>query len=223
MHELQEQMTRSGSTNVSKEEYSEAAVGTDSPNEGFERQKLSCAMSSPMSTIVANLYMVEAGSKALSSFTGPTFSHWFRCMCDTQVRIKTQEVETFIQHINSADRNIKFTREEKTRCLFLGLCYWGRKPQHWSLSETYTPINTYCSTPTTHWNKSSGFIRTLQHRAHTVPTRTERKEKEHTHKKAVKMCRCSNWAFIKSAKRFEVWREKNRTFETSSSRVAPVS
>ena len=69
-------------------------------------------MGSPLSPIVANLYIEEVESKALSSYKGTTPSHWFRYVDDTRVKIKTQEVEAFTQHINLVDSNIKFTIED---------------------------------------------------------------------------------------------------------------
>jgi len=58
----------------------------------FYRQKNDCATGSPVSPIVANLYMEEVESKALSSYKGTTQSQWFRYVDNTWVKIKTQEV-----------------------------------------------------------------------------------------------------------------------------------
>uniref|UniRef100_A0A3B3I5H2 NACHT domain-containing protein n=1 Tax=Oryzias latipes TaxID=8090 RepID=A0A3B3I5H2_ORYLA len=66
----------------------------------FYRQRHGCAMDSPISPIVANLYMEEVERRALDSFPGTTPSHWFRYVDDTWVKIKSQEVETFTDHIN---------------------------------------------------------------------------------------------------------------------------
>jgi len=40
------------------------------------------------------------------------FYIWFRYVHDTWVKIQTQEVEAFTEHINLVDSNIKFTRED---------------------------------------------------------------------------------------------------------------
>ena len=69
-------------------------------------------MGSPVSPIVANLYMEEVQSKALSSYKGTAPNDWFKYGNDTWVNIKTQKVEAFTEHINSVDSNIKFTRED---------------------------------------------------------------------------------------------------------------
>lgn len=59
--------------------------------------KHECAMGSPVSPIIAKLYMEEAENKALS--------HWHRYEDDTWVKIRTQEVEAFTAHMSSVDRN----------------------------------------------------------------------------------------------------------------------
>ncbi|KAL3972435.1 transcription elongation factor S-II [Sarotherodon galilaeus] len=176
-------------------------------NEGFYRQKHGCAMGSPVSPIVANLYMEEVERKALGSFKGRVPSHWYRYVDDTWVKIKTQEVESFTAHINAVDKNIKFTREDtKDNCLpFLDCAVHieengnlnievYRKPTHtdqYLLFDSHHPLE-----------HKLGVIRTLHHRAEHVPSKPEGKKKEHTHvKEALKTCGYPNWAFIKSAKR----------------------
>ncbi len=69
-------------------------------------------MGSPVSPVVANLYMEEVERKALASFLGATPSHWFRYVDDTWVKIQTHEVEAFTDHIHTVVSNIKFTRED---------------------------------------------------------------------------------------------------------------
>lgn len=69
-------------------------------------------MGLPVSPIVANLYMEKVETKALSSFRGTTPSQMFRYVDNTWVKIKSQEIEAFTEHINSVDKKIKFTRED---------------------------------------------------------------------------------------------------------------
>ncbi|KAG8444735.1 hypothetical protein GDO86_009779 [Hymenochirus boettgeri] len=80
--------------------------------EKFYMQKHGCAMGSPVSPIVANLYMEEVEKQALNTFKGIAPSHWFRYVDDTWVKIHQKEVQAFTEHINVVDQNIKFTREE---------------------------------------------------------------------------------------------------------------
>ena len=81
-------------------------------NGKFYRQKHGCAMGSPVSPIVANLYVERVEQKALNSYQGTPPSHWFRYVDDTWVKIKIQDLHPFTEHINSVDKNIKFTRED---------------------------------------------------------------------------------------------------------------
>ncbi|RXN04217.1 hypothetical protein ROHU_013062 [Labeo rohita] len=75
-------------------------------------QKHGCAMGSPVSPIVANLYMEEVEKKALETYSGTLPTHWFRYVDDTWVKIKINEIGPFTDHINSVDDYIKFTKEE---------------------------------------------------------------------------------------------------------------
>ena len=69
-------------------------------------------MGSPVSPIVAKLYMEEVEERALNSFTGTTPSQLLRYVVDTWVKIKSQELDAFIQQINTVEKNIKFIRED---------------------------------------------------------------------------------------------------------------
>ena len=66
------------------------------------------AMGSPVSPIIANLYMEYLEQKALS--TAPRF--WCRFVDDTFVIHKEVNKQDFLQHINSIDPAIRFTVEE---------------------------------------------------------------------------------------------------------------
>ena len=67
-------------------------------------------MGSPVSPIVANLYMEHFEQKALSSSPTPQF--WCRFVDDTFVIHKEVNKNDFLQHINSVDPAIKFTMED---------------------------------------------------------------------------------------------------------------
>ncbi|KAM4589401.1 uncharacterized protein V3H82_003528 isoform 2-T2 [Fundulus diaphanus] len=173
----------------------------------FYRQKHGCAMGSPVSPIVANLYMEEMEKRALGTFRGTPPSHWFRYVDDTFVKIQLKEVEAFTRHINSVDNNIKFTREDANDnklpfldCLVnvegdgnLNIEVY-RKPTHtdqYLLFDSHHPLEHKLS-----------VIRTLQHRAEHVPTKTEGKHKEQKHiRDALQTCGYPNWAFVKSARK----------------------
>ena len=68
-------------------------------------------MGSPISPLIANLFMEEFEVKALSSCPHPP-TLWLRFVDDTFVIIKTEQL---LQHINSQDHHIQFTVEEPSQ------------------------------------------------------------------------------------------------------------
>ncbi|XP_054861960.1 uncharacterized protein LOC129347772 [Amphiprion ocellaris] len=176
-------------------------------NNGFYRQKHGCAMGSPVSPIVANLYMEEMEIVALRTFSGHSPRHWFRYVDDTWVTIRKGEVEPFTEHLNSVDKNIKFTREDvQDNCLAFLDCVVRietngelnievyRKPTHtdqYLLFDSHHPLE-----------HKLGVIRTLKHRAQNIPSEADGKRREHKHiHSALQTCGYPNWAFIKTAKK----------------------
>ena len=65
-------------------------------------------MGSPVSHIVANLYMEDFEERALSSFSNPP-RFWGRYVDDTMVILKTVDIDSFTSHINNISPHIKFT------------------------------------------------------------------------------------------------------------------
>ena len=80
-------------------------------------------MGSPVSPIVANLYMEDFEDIALSSAPNPP-SVWVRYVDDTFVKIHEYHVDEFSSHINSIDPKIQFTIEPELegKLPFLDLC-----------------------------------------------------------------------------------------------------
>ena len=77
----------------------------------FYEQVEGAAMDSPISPIVANLYMENFETRALQpSPNSPLL--WKRFVDDTFVIIKKYHREEFQTHLNSVDKNIQFTSEE---------------------------------------------------------------------------------------------------------------
>ena len=68
------------------------------------------AMGSPLSPIVANIYMEHFEMKALETAPHPP-SLWKRFVDDTFVILDTTHKEEFFQHINAIEENIQFTAE----------------------------------------------------------------------------------------------------------------
>ena len=69
------------------------------------------AMGSPISTIVANLYMENFELRALNTSPNPPLM-WKRFVDDTFVVMKKAHKEEFMTHLNSVDNSIQFTTEE---------------------------------------------------------------------------------------------------------------
>ena len=79
--------------------------------EKFYEQVEGAAMGSPISPIVANLYMEDFEMRALNTAAQPPLM-WKRYVDDTCVIIKAAEQQNFLNHINSINKNIQFTSEE---------------------------------------------------------------------------------------------------------------
>ena len=67
-------------------------------------------MGSPISPLIANMFMEEFEVKALQSFPNPP-SLWLRFVDDTFVINKAEHSQDLLQHINNQDPHIQFTVE----------------------------------------------------------------------------------------------------------------
>ena len=76
----------------------------------YYQQMEGAAMGSPLSPIVANIFMEHFEQQALASAPHPP-SLWKRYVDDTSVILETTYKEEFFHHINSVDSHIKFTVE----------------------------------------------------------------------------------------------------------------
>ena len=77
----------------------------------FYKQKDGAAMGSPISPIVAGLYVEDLETKAIQSAQNPP-SFWRRFVDHTLTIMKSSQIDNFLQHLNSLDQNIQFTKEE---------------------------------------------------------------------------------------------------------------
>ena len=68
-------------------------------------------MGSPVSPVMANLFMEYFEHRALTSAVNPP-RLWNRYVGDTFVILQQSQKEEFLQHSNSVDPSIKFTTEE---------------------------------------------------------------------------------------------------------------
>ena len=77
----------------------------------YYEQLEGAAMGSPLSPIIANIYMEEFEIRALSTSPNPP-TLWKRFVDDTFVVIQTAHKEDFFHHINSLEDSIQFTAED---------------------------------------------------------------------------------------------------------------
>ena len=70
------------------------------------------AMGSPISPIVANLFMEDFEQKAISTAPHPPY-FWKRYVDDTFTILESSHRRAFLDHINSIDQHIQFTCEEQ--------------------------------------------------------------------------------------------------------------
>ena len=148
------------------------------------------AMGSPVSPIVANLFMEWFEEHAIETFPYE-ITFWRRYVDDTLVALCDSLVEPLTTHINSIDPSIKFTREEEdehhslamldtitTRSSQGQLSFTVyRKPTH---TDQYLQFSS--NQPLQH---KLGVIRTLYHRCQTICSNEDLKLKEVEHLKKV--------------------------------------
>ena len=166
----------------------------------FYEQIEGAAMGSPVSPIVANLYMEYFGQKALSTATNQP-RMWLRYVDDTSVNQKEVQKQNFLEHINSIDPAIRFTVEDKEDGAIpfldtpvkpeadgrLSITVY-RKPTH---KDQYLQWDSHH-----HLSAKCSVINTLTHRAKTVCNKPEllnKKEMEYL-RKAPTHCKYPKWA-----------------------------
>ena len=67
-------------------------------------------MGSPVSPVIANIYMEHFGSLAIPTYS-TLIKWWFRYVDDVHGAIRKEQVNQLQEHLNSIDPHIKFTTE----------------------------------------------------------------------------------------------------------------
>ncbi|XP_072016884.1 uncharacterized protein [Amphiura filiformis] len=164
-------------------------------------QREGAAMGSPVSPIIANLFMENFEEKAITSFHTPP-RYFGRYVDDAMVIIERSQVDSFTHHLNSIHDSIKFTVEHESNNSIAMLDTLISRNADGSLSfsvyrkSTHTDqyLNFASHQPLEH---KLGVIRTLTHRAKTLSSDSERLEQEMDHvKKSLAICGYTNTALL---------------------------
>jgi len=158
------------------------------------------AMGSPVSPIVANLFMEHFEERALISFHSP-IKFWGRYVDDTMVVIATSLVDDFTVHLNSLHHKIKFTSETEVNNSIPMLDTLILRRNDGSLDfqvyrkKTHTDhyLQFTSHQPVDH---KLGVVRTLRHRANTIISNPELRADEADHiKKALSISGYPRWTW----------------------------
>ena len=158
------------------------------------------AMGSPISPIVANLFMENFEEKAISTAPHPPY-FWKRYVDDTFTILESSHRRALLDHINSIDQHIQFTCEEQREdgsIPFLDVLVIPNEDG--SLNSTvfrkHTHTALYLQWDSHHTLPSKySVIGTLLHRAKTICTDPQllKQEEDHLYK-ALSTCKYPAWA-----------------------------
>ena len=157
-------------------------------------------MGSPISPIVANLFMEDLEVQAIQTSSTPP-ALWKRSVDDTFTIIKKEDRNSFLQHLNSIHQNIKFTCEEVRddgSMSFLDILITPKEDGSLSTPVFRKPTHTdlYLQWDSHHTISSKYSVAgTLYHRAKTICSDPQLLQKEEDCLcQALKKCKYPTWA-----------------------------
>ena len=166
----------------------------------YYEQTEGAAMGSPISPIVANLFMEDLEVQAITTSPSPPVL-WKRFVDDTFTIIQKQHKNSFLEHLNTINPSIKFTSEE-TRpggsMPFLNILITPRNDGslQTSVYRKCTHTDLYLQWDSHHTIPSKySVVGTLYHRAKTICSNQDVLHKEEQHLfQALKKCKYPTWA-----------------------------
>ena len=150
-------------------------------------------MRSPISTLIANIFMEEFEVKALNTFHNPP-SLWLRFVDDTFVINKAEHSQDLLQHINNQDPHIQFTVEptQQGSLPFLDTLVTIEPDNTFSTTVYRKPTHTdqYLHRDSSHHTTAKQSVfNTLTHRAKTISSSQDKMDRELQHiKTALQHC-----------------------------------
>ena len=169
----------------------------------FFKQTKAAVMGSPVSPIVANIYMDAFENRAISTALYPP-RIWKRYVDDTFVIQYLSHKDDFFRHINLVEPSIQFTMEESKEdgsIPILDTIITSQPNGTFTTGVYRNPTYTYLYSPWDGYHNLSAMysvINTLSHRVQTIfsPQQVLKNESQHL-EKVLMLCKYTKWAINK--------------------------